>query len=146
MSDRQQLQQLITDTIPLSEFMQFEVSELTASKIRSRAPLQNNINVHGTAFAGSLYSLSMLTAWALLAHCLQLQGINAELVAARADIQYRRPVSGQIDCQAVLDPEQIEAFIQQLRRKGRARMQVEVIVGDSAANMTALMVATVKPA
>ncbi len=146
MSERQQLQQLITATIPLSEFMQFEISELTESRIRTRAPLQSNIKVHGTAFAGSLYSLAMLTAWAMLTHCLQQQAIDAELVAARAEIKYRKPVSGQIDCQALLQPEQIEAFIQRLRLKGRAGMEVEVVVGDSAVNMTALMVATLKPA
>ena len=145
MNDRQQLQQLISASIPLSEFMQFEISELTDNSIRTRAPLQTNINIHGSAFAGSLYSLSMLTAWAMLTHRLRQHAIDTELVAARADIRYRKPVTGQIDCHATLEPGQTEVFIRQLQRKGRARMEVEVIVGDGAAIMTALMVATLKP-
>ena len=145
MSDREQLQELIRSTIPLSEFMQFEIGELTPTSIRTLAPLQTNINVHGTAFAGSLYSLAMLTAWALISHCLQQHALEAELVAARADIRYRKPVTGPIACQALLEPAQIEAFIGQLQARGRARTEVEVIVADSAASMTALMVATRQP-
>ncbi len=143
MSDHQALQRLIRDRIPLADFMQFEITELSAIAIRTRAPLPNNINIHGTAFAGSLYSLSMLTAWAMLTHCLQQHAIEAELVAAKAEILYRKPVTGAIECQVSLDPSAVDSFIGQLERKGRARMPVEVSIGDQAAKMQAQMVATV---
>ncbi len=142
-SDSQQLQSLIRDSIPLSDFMQFEITALSATAIQTSAALQNNINIHGTAFAGSLYSLAMLTAWAMLTHCLQQHAIDAELVAARAEIQYRKPVTGPVECQVTLDSSTIDSFISQLGRKGRARMPVEVIIGERAASMQAQMVATV---
>ncbi len=143
MNDHQQLQRLIRDNIPLADFMQFEITGLSANAIQTRAPLPTNINIHGTAFAGSLYSLAMLTAWALLTHSLREHMIEAELVAARAEIQYRKPVTGPIECQVSLDASAIDSFIGQLGRKGRARIPVEVSIGDQAANMQAQMVATV---
>ena len=143
-SERQQLQQLIRGSIPLSDFMQFEITELTATGIQTRAPLASNINIHGTAFAGSLYSLAMLSAWALLTHCLQQHAIDAELVAGKAEIHYRKPVTGPVECEASLESSMIDNFIQQLGRKGRARMLVEVTIGDQAASMQANMVAMVQ--
>lgn len=142
-NDSQQLQALIRGSIPLSDFMQFEITDLSATAIQTSAALHNNINNHGTAFAGSLYSLAMLTAWAMLAHCLRQHAIDAELVAARAEIQYRRPVTGPVECRVSLDSSMIDSFIGQLGRKGRARMPIEVNIGDRAASMQAQMVATV---
>ena len=146
MSDLKHLQAKIRDSIPLSDFMQFEITDLSATTIHTRAPLPSNINIHGTAFAGSLYSLSMLTAWAMLTHCLQQHAIAAELVAARAEIQYRQPVSGPIDCHCRLESAQIDWFINQLQHKGRAKMVVEVTIGDQAARLQAQMVAMVQAA
>ncbi len=141
MSDQYSLQALIRKTIPLSEFMQFEISSLGSSSITTSAPLNPNVNIHGTGFAGSLYSLSMLTAWAFVMHCLQSHNITAELVAARAEIQYRKPVKNAIECQTHVASEDIDNFIQQLQKRGRAKMEVIVDVGNSAATLNALMVA-----
>ena len=60
-----ELQQKIRTGIPLSETMEFEIAELTPNLIRVQAPLAPNVNVHGTGFAGSIYSIAVLAGWAL---------------------------------------------------------------------------------
>ena len=61
------LEQRIHAGIPLSRSVQFHIAELDGQSIRVAAPLAPNINVHGTGFAGSLYALGILTAWAMAA-------------------------------------------------------------------------------
>jgi len=63
------------------------------------APLELNTNVHGTAFAGSLYSVAVLCSYYLARQHLirTLGGVDAvasnyTLVAKAGSIRYRRPV------------------------------------------------------
>ena len=55
----------IAATMPPAEALGIEVEALDAASgaLSLRAPLAGNTNVHGTAFAGSLYSIAALCAW-----------------------------------------------------------------------------------
>lgn len=138
------LQAKIHRTIPLSETMGYRITELGDNHITVAAPLAPNINIHGTGFAGSLYSLGVLAAWGLCAHLLARAGIeNADLVVAQANIRYRTPVRGEILCRCVIADEVARAFIAGLRNKGRSRIAVDVAVGEEpAARIEATMYAS----
>jgi len=56
------LQQFLHDRFPLTRAMGLELVALDAYHAVTRAPLANNHNVHGSAFAGSLSAQAMLTA------------------------------------------------------------------------------------
>ena len=60
--------------------------------------IEPNINIRSTGCAGSIYSLGVLTGWALCTHIMDELGIEAELVVARAEIRYRAPVNGELEC------------------------------------------------
>jgi thioesterase domain-containing protein len=68
MTTAQALEQKIRTAIPLSAAMQFSIKVLNQDEIQVSAPLEPNINVHGTGFAGSIYSAAILTGWALCTH------------------------------------------------------------------------------
>jgi len=60
-------------------------------------PIKGNTNVHGTAFAGSLYSLCVLSAWyTLVIHLRNPLGDNsldnATVVVKSSEIQYKKPL------------------------------------------------------
>ena len=133
MNDAAALQAKIHRTIPLSAAMGYEIVELDEARIVVEAPLQPNINIHGTGFAGSLYSLGVLSAWALCNHVIDDAGLDAELVVADAAIRYRAPVRGRIRCCCRLNSNQIQGFVSGLRARGRARIQVEVDIGEEPA-------------
>ena len=83
------LQQLIYDTIALGKAMKLQVTHLTSNAISIEAPVANaNINIHGTAFAGSIYSICALSAWGLVHMRLLREDISAEVVIAQANIRY----------------------------------------------------------
>jgi len=123
------LQEKIHQAIPLSEAMGYHIIELTSSNIIVEGPLEPNVNIHGTGFAGSIYSLATLSAWALVTHVLAEQAIEAELVVVGADIKYLAPVKGAIRCQCQLSSNQIQLFSEELVKKNRARLEAEVNVG-----------------
>jgi len=125
------LQQKIRASIPLSEAMQFTIESLDSEAIRVSAPLEPNINIHGTGFAGSIYSVAVLTGWALCTHMLEDAGIDAELVVAKAEIRYRAPVTGELNCVAKVEAGARDAFLRATREQGRGLLQLEIAVGDT---------------
>lgn len=86
------LQQSWHRQIPLSHFMQLDIGAFDGTELRCLAPLEPNINLHGTMFAGSLYSLATLTGWGLLHLQLQALALEADLVLADAQIRYLKPM------------------------------------------------------
>ncbi|MEZ5537110.1 MAG: YiiD C-terminal domain-containing protein [Thiolinea sp.] len=128
----QTLQQTIHDTIPISKHMGFTISSLSGQQIKVTAPLPNNINIHGTAFAGSIYTIATLTAWGLAYSILQDNNIEADLVLGEAHIKYRTPIKNDLLCMANINDENHKAFINKLNQKARGRLQIIVNINDAA--------------
>lgn len=128
MDDKQQLLNTILTDIPISVALGFHIKELTTKSICTQAPLANNINVHQTAFAGSLYSICALTGWALITYYLQYQEFNSSLVVKDGKIHYLGPVATDIEAYCNLDNDAIEHFNKHFLAKGRGRMTAKVII------------------
>ncbi len=110
--------------------MQFSITSLDLDSIRVVAPLPPNVNIHGTGFAGSLYSLAVLTGWALCNHILEEQGLDADIAIGKAEIRYRAPVTGDIECACASDAARRAAFEQGVRERGRGKIVLDVSVGN----------------
>jgi thioesterase domain-containing protein len=142
MSAADDLTRKIRKEIPLSESMQFSIDQLDPAGIRVSAPLSPNINIHGTGFAGSLYSVAVLTGWALCTHLIDEAGIDADLVVARAEISYRAPVNGAIECRCSASVAQRALFLQAIQERGKGKLSLDITVGDlPQANLQASFVA-----
>jgi len=138
MTPAEELQQRIHRKIPLGAASQFTIESLDTGAIRATAPLEPNINVHGTGFAGSIYSVAVLAGWALCTHMLEDAGIDAELVVARCEIRYRKPVTGELRCAIDVDAESREAFLRSTRQ-GKGLLKLDIEVGE---NRQAILQAT----
>ncbi len=125
-----QLEEKIHRGIPLSEAMQFEIADLTANSIRVQAPLAPNVNVHGTGFAGSIYSVAVLAGWALCTHIMDVRGMKGDLVVASAEIKYRAPVTGDILCRSEASEAECQAFEADFNTAGKGRLVLSVEVGE----------------
>lgn len=144
-SDAERLSQRILQGIPLANAMNFSIRRLDQHSIQVVAPLEDNVNVHGTGFAGSLYSTATLAAWGLTTYILEQAGINADVVMAKAEIRYKRPVHSDIICNCECAPETSAVFLKQLNSRGRARLSLLVDIGeDSEAVLSATIVAIIK--
>lgn len=124
-----ELQQQIHMNMPLTQHMGFSVLELSLKHIVVSGGGQQNVNVHGTAFAGSLYTLCTLATWGLVYSRLP---DDVELVMASAKIEYRRPVSTSSDIQAqcAIDGATSDQFLSHLMDKRKANIIVNAKVDD----------------
>ena len=102
---RQELERRIREGISVSAQMGFRVLELTENAISVCGGGDENVNVHGTAFAGSLYAICTLSAWGLIHSRLPK---NAALVMAKGSIRYLRPVIGDIIAQCTIPQQELE--------------------------------------
>ncbi len=125
----QQLEQQIRQGIPLSAQMDFRVIQLLKNSIQVSAAAEQNINVHGTAFAGSLFSVCTLAAWGLVTSRLPE---GASLVMAEAGIRYRRPVNGDIVASCEVPSSEMQRFLHALQQTGKARLEARVVVNSAA--------------
>ncbi|MEW8321818.1 MAG: YiiD C-terminal domain-containing protein [Candidatus Thiodiazotropha taylori] len=100
--------------------MGFRVRSLTPSGITVFGGGEQNHNVHGTAFAGSLYAIAALSAWGLVQSRLPE---GAELVMARGEIDYRQPVIGDIVAHCNIDRETFDRFSRRSATEGQGTSQ-----------------------
>jgi thioesterase domain-containing protein len=139
------LEQTIRDSIPLSEAMQFSIRNLDIIGIEVSAPLQPNINIHGTGFAGSIYSVAVLTGWALCTHLMKELGMVGDLVVAKAAISYRAPVTAELECRCFTTAQQRDSFQQGWHDSGKGRLSLEIEVGDKPQAILQASYVAVKP-
>ncbi|AWL10840.1 Galactoside O-acetyltransferase [Saliniradius amylolyticus] len=90
-----ELQKTWYETIPISEQMGIKLFQYTGKTLETRASLNKNINLHGTMFAGSIFSLATLTGWGMIFLMLKQRELSGEIVLGDADIHYHKPVTSQ---------------------------------------------------
>src|SRR5262245_66399410 len=90
--------------IPLAAAIGIETTGYDGGELRVRAPLDANRNVHGTAFAGSLFSVCVLTGWGSTWLALELAGLRGQIVVSESRIRYRKAVAGEIACRCRPEP------------------------------------------
>lgn len=110
--------------IPITRAMGVWAISAGADRVELAAPLEPNINVHGTAFGGSGATLALLAAWSVLHLRLEAEAIANRLVIQRSTTDYFLPVGGDFTAAASLDGHDTGPFLEMLRRRGRARLAV----------------------
>ena len=142
-----ELQDLCTDLqaiwyqqIPLSKAMDMRIVDFADNTLTCCASLAPNVNVHGTAFAGSLYAVQALTGWGMMHLQLQLHELDASIVIANGQIDYAKPVAEKIVVSCSFAGQ--EAAMDTLQKSGKGRFQltskVQLSDGSSAGSFSGL--------
>lgn len=139
------LQGYLHKQIPLSAAMQVSVRSVTADSVVLEAPLEPNINHKSTVFGGSASALGILAAWSLVHLRLADEGLRGEIVIQSNRMDYERPMCGTFTASSSLvDPAAWNAFVKTLRRRKRARIEVQSLLhfgGAVAGRLTGRFVA-----
>lgn len=97
MTPEQSLLQELMDTwhqtIPVTDFMKICPRRFDGTRFEASAPLEPNINLHQTMFAGSIYTLLTLTGWGLMWLKQREAGVSGAIVLAEANVRYLAPVT-----------------------------------------------------
>ncbi len=119
------LEQTLHQEVPLTEQMGVRVESHDGHELVLHADFEPNINIHGTAFGGSLYSICAVTCWGMLHLKFEEAEIDAHSVLGQARISYMRPVKGDIRARCRLPEDgSFELFIQSLKQGERARIDL----------------------
>jgi thioesterase domain-containing protein len=125
------LQATLDHEIPLARAIGLAVARYDAAGLALRAPLSPNTNHKSTVFAGSLNAAATLAGWGLVWLILHERGLRGTVVIHESAAQYRLPVRGDfVALCRTPQPEQLEAFVAALRRRGKARLALAVEIRD----------------
>lgn len=112
--------------------MNIAITHWSENSIEVVAPVSpSNINIHDTGFAGSIYSISALTAWGFMHQRLTMEKIDADVVIAEATIRYKRPITKNIQCKCQIEEELFKEFILELNDNGKAKINARVEVQEN---------------
>ena len=134
------LQAIWYQQIPLSKAMDMRIVDFADNTLTCCASLAPNVNVHGTAFAGSLYAVQALTGWGMMHLQLQLHELDASIVISNGQIYYAKPVAEEIVVSCSFAGQ--EAAMDNLQKSGKGRFQltskVQLSDGSSAGSFSGL--------
>lgn len=119
--------------IPISKAMGIHVIAFNDDVFDVRAALAPNINVHGTAFAGSLYAVAALTGWGMTWLQLKTRAIDASIVIASGNIDYSKPVAEDINARCRFDAGVHAQALDALLRDGKCRFPLECSIAANGA-------------
>ena len=120
------LEEIWYKKIPLSKAMSMRAIKFDESTLKCSASLEPNTNVHGTAFAGSLYAIQALAGWSMVYLQLRLLKVSATIVIAKGSIDYAKPVAEEILVECKFPDK--TTFAEDLVRNEKARIELSTSV------------------
>jgi thioesterase domain-containing protein len=109
--------------------MGIKIYQYTGRTIETRASLNKNINIHGTMFAGSIFSLATLTGWGMLHLQLKQKGLQGDIVLGDGNIHYHKPITMQP--RAVCNIEAVEGKFDPLAKGQKCPFKLQIDILDS---------------
>ena len=127
-----ELQKILNTDIPLTQSLGLSVASYDNGRLKLNAPLTENINHAGTAFAGSLNALVTLAGWSIVWLVLQECALQGEIVIQDCTCKYLLPVTTAFSATCIRpESNQLRRFEKTLRERGKARLELSVeIVQD----------------
>ena len=90
------------------------------------APLGPNQNHTDTAFGGSIATMGILAGYTALYLLLRDRAISTRILIQKSGVEFLRPVDGDLVCVAACPTgAALEEFLETMRRKRRARVEIE---------------------
>ena len=122
-----ELQNKLHNEIPLTKFMNIKIEKYDESELITTAPLDVNINDKGTAFGGSLSTLTTISArglcW-LISKELEFNSNN--IVIIKNETSFKKPVTKNLVCHTKKpSKEEIQILKEKLENKKSASIKIE---------------------
>ncbi len=133
------MKNLLKNILP-TQRLGIEVVAWNGQRIELSAPLAENLNDKGTAFAGSIDSLLDLAGWSAVTLALREAGIDADVMIVKSETEYASAVRADMVACAQLGESERTRILQELRTTGRSRIALQCHLlagGQTCATMNA---------
>lgn len=129
------LESFVLRHLPLARAAGISVDEYSGDTLVVSAPLDMNINDKGTAFGGSLYNLCVIAAWGMTDLKAKELGLKGDIVVAKGEINYLRPLRGRLIARVEAPSEEDLGRIKKsYESRGKATFHLDVLVVDENQN------------
>ena len=121
-----ELEKKLHKEIPLTNFMQLKVSNYDKNELVTTAPLDVNINDKGTAFGGSLATMTIISSWSICWLISKELGFDSNnIVVIKNENSYKKPVTKDIICHTTKPTiEQLNILKEKLKKKKSASIKI----------------------
>jgi thioesterase domain-containing protein len=125
-----ELQQKLHNEIPLTKMMDIKIQDYNEKELITTAPLSININDKGTAFGGSLSTMTIISSWSLCWLISKELGFDSKnIVIIKNENSYRKPVTKDIVCYTQKPTkEEIEILKRKLETKKSASIKINSVI------------------
>jgi len=125
-----ELQEKLHNEIPLTKVMDIKIHEYNEKELITTAPLGININDKGTAFGGSLSTMTIISSWSLCWLISKELGFDSKnIVVIKNENSYRKPVTKDIVCYTQKpSKEEIEILKHKLETKKSASIKINSFI------------------
>ena len=120
------LEEKLHSQIPMTKLMQLHIKSMNNAKLITTAPLDVNINDKGTAFGGSLSTITIISSWSICWLLSQELGFDCKnIVVIKNENSYLKPVTKDIVCQTIKPTQdEIQIVKTKLETKGSASVKI----------------------
>jgi len=116
----------LQNDIPIIRAMGIELVAWDGLRVAVAAPLAPNQNHADTAFGGSIATVGIVAGYALLYLIFLERQISTRILIQKSATDYLRPIDEDMTATAtVTDAAMLEEFLETMKRKRRARMEIE---------------------
>lgn len=123
----EQLEKKLHNEIPLTKLMELKIDNYDDKELITSAPLSVNINDKGTAFGGSLSTITIISAWSLswlISKELNIDSKN--IVVIKNENSYLKPVTKDIICITQKpSKKEISTIKEKIDKKGSASIKIK---------------------
>ncbi len=113
--------------IPVTQHLGLEVVGHDWCGLTLAAPLSNNVNHEGTAFAGSVNAVATLAGWGWVWLTLRRSGHEGHVLLQDSSIRYLRPIETDFTARCLpAEAAEVERLLAGLTRHGRGRVSLGV--------------------
>ena len=125
-----ELEKKLHDEIPLTKVMKIKIKSYDEKELISTAPLKININDKGTAFGGSLSTITIISSWSLCWLISKELGFDSKnIVVIKNENSYKKPVTKDIICYTQKpSKEEISILKEKLESKKSASIKINSMI------------------
>tara|TARA_R110002167_G_scaffold80443_6_gene221195 strand:+ start:634 stop:1119 length:486 start_codon:yes stop_codon:yes gene_type:complete len=125
------LDAFLKEHLPLARAAGVQIDSYDGDSLQVSAPLELNINDKLTAFGGSLYNLCVIAAWGMTDLKAKELGFTGDIVVAKGEINYLRPLRSRLIASAFApDEAMIEKAIHSYQTRNKAVFTIAVQILD----------------
>tara|TARA_R110002049_G_scaffold219134_1_gene390865 strand:- start:312 stop:788 length:477 start_codon:yes stop_codon:yes gene_type:complete len=125
------LDAFLKEHLPLARAAGVQIDSYDGETLQVSAPLELNINDKKTAFGGSLYNLCVIAAWGMTDLKAKELGFTGDIVVAKGEINYLRPLRSRLVARAFApDETMLEKAIHSYQTRDKAVFFIAVQMLD----------------